>query len=161
MTRAALFLARICTSAWLGAATLFVIVAVLEVTHGRLDSMTRDVLVGLRFPPYYLTGATLVSLAWIGACIAEDHPELPRRRRAFAILALLTGLGLMAVDYFWIYSPLAAMLNPPGQARPAAFVRYHEASKYINFAGLFCTLVAAIALNCPSPEATDREETTD
>ena len=57
MTRAALFLARICTSAWLGAATLFVIVAVLEVTHGRLDSMTRDVLVGLRFRKPTIAGA--------------------------------------------------------------------------------------------------------
>lgn len=151
MARAALFIARFCSSAWLGAATLFVIVGVLEVTRGGLDSTTRDILVGLRFPPFYATGAILVSLAWIGTCVAEFHPELPQRRRAFAILSLLAVLALMTIDYIWIYSPLSAMVNPPGQARPSAFVGYHEASKYINFAGMFFTLVAATALNCPSP----------
>ncbi len=150
MARVALFIARFCSSAWLGAATLFVIVGVLEVTRGGLDSRTRDILVGLRFPPFYLTGAILVGLSWAGACVSEFHPELPQRRRAFAILSLLTVMALMAIDYFWIYTPLAAMVDPPGQARPAAFITYHEASKNINFAGLFFSLIAAFALNCPS-----------
>ena len=149
MPRAALFLARFCSSAWIGAATLFVIVGVLEVTRGGLDSTTKDILVGIRFPPFYVVGAILVSLAWIGACVAESHPELPRRRRAFAILALLAVLALMFVDYFWIYSPLAAMVMPPGQAKPSTFVAYHEASKHINLAGLIFAWVAAIALNWP------------
>ncbi len=153
MARAALFLARFCSSAWLGAATLFVIVGVLEVTRGGLDSRTRDILVGLRFPPFYLTGAILIGFSWVSACAAEFHPELPQRRRAFAILSLLTVMVLMTVDYFWIYTPLSAMVNPPGQARPAAFITYHEASKNINFVGLFFSLVAAIALNFPSRAA--------
>ncbi|MFO1040514.1 MAG: hypothetical protein U0941_01955 [Planctomycetaceae bacterium] len=153
MARAALFLARFCSSAWLGAATLFVIVGVLEVTRGGLDSRTRDILVGLRFPPFYLTGAILIGFSWLGACAAEFHPELPQRRRAFAILSLLMVMVLMTVDYFWIYTPLSAMVNPPGQARPAAFITYHEASKNINFVGLFFSLVAATALNFPSRAA--------
>lgn len=150
MPRAALFLARFCSSAWIGAATLFVVVGILEVTRGGLDSTTKDILVAIRFPPFYVTGAILVGLAWIGACLADFQPELPRRRRAFAILALLTVLELMFVDYVWIYSPLAAMVIPPGQAKPSVFVAYHEASKYINLAGLIFAWIAAIALNWPS-----------
>lgn len=150
MIRAALFLARFCCSAWIGAATLFVIVGILEVTQGGFDSNTKDILVGLRFPPFYLVGSILISLAWIGTCLAEFHPELPYRRRAFAILSLVAVLGLMFVDYHWIYSPLVVMVNPPGQAKPASFVQYHEASKYINLAGLLFSWIAAIALNWPS-----------
>lgn len=150
MTRAALFLARFCSSAWIGAATLFVIVGVLEVTRGGFDSTTKDTLVAIRFPPFYRVGTILLGLAWAGACVAEFHPELPTRRRAFAILGLLAALVLMYVDYRWVYAPLAAMVQPPGATKPSTFVQYHEASKYINLAGLFFSGVAAAALNWPS-----------
>jgi len=155
MLHAALFFARFCSSAWVGAATLFVIVGVLEVTRGGLDSTTKDILVGIRFPPFYVIGAILAGLAWLGACAAESHPELPRRRRAFAILSLVAVLALMFVDYFWVYSPLAAMVNPAGQARPSTFRTYHEASKYINLIGLMFAAVAAVALNWPSRPTVD------
>lgn len=150
MHRVALFLARFCSSAWIGAATLFVVVGVHEVTRGGLDSTTKDILVGIRFPSYYLFGSILMSVGWLGACFAEFHPELPRRRRAFAILGFLAALALMYIDYSWIYSPLVKLVTPPGQAKPASFVQLHEASKYINCAGLAFTIVAAVALNLPS-----------
>ena len=150
MPRVALFLARFCSSAWIGAATLFVIVGILEVTRGQLDSTTKDILVGIRFPPFYVAGFVLAGLAWLGACAAEFHPEFPRRRRAFAILSLVVVLALMFVDYNWIYLPLESMVKPPGQAKPSAFVAYHEASKWINLAGLAFAWIAAIAVNCPS-----------
>lgn len=153
MPRAALFLARFCSSAWIGAATLFVIVGVLEVTRGGFDSTTKDILVGIRFPPFYAAGMILLMVAWGGACLAEYHPELSTRRRAMAILSLLVGLALLFIDYNWIYSPLSAMVNPPGQAKPMAFVKLHEASKYINLVGLVFSWIAAIALNLPSKSA--------
>jgi hypothetical protein len=151
MSHAALFVARLCSSAWIGAATLFVVVGIQEVTRGGFDSTTKDVLVGIRFPSFYTFGFVLVSCAWMGACVADFHPELSRRRRAFAILALLAVLALMAIDYCWIYSPLVAMVMPPGQSKPASFVTYHEASKYINLAGLVMASIAAVALNWPTP----------
>lgn len=153
MSRVALFLARFCSSAWIGAATLFVIVGVLEVTRGGFDSTTKDVLVGIRFPPFYTSATILVTLAWGGACLAEYHPELTTRRRAIAILSLLIVLGLLSIDYNWIYLPLSAMVNPPGQAKPMNFVKLHEASKYINLAGLAFSWIAAFALNLPSKPA--------
>ena len=149
MLRAALFLARFCASAWIGAATLFVIVGVLEVTHGELDAQTRDTLVGIRFPPFYSAGFLLIFLAWAGSSLAEFHPELSPRRRAFAILALLAAFGLMVVDYYWIYSPLLNMVRPAGQPKPLSFQAYHAASKYINMAGLLFAWVATFALNWP------------
>lgn len=150
MVRAALFLARFCTSAWIGAATLFVIVGVLEVTSGGFDAATKDSLVGIRFPPFYRAEATLIGLAWAGACLAEFHPELPSRRRALAILCLLAVLALMVIDYRWIYTPLIGMVTPPGQPKASAFVHYHQASKYINLLGLSFTFIAAVALNWPA-----------
>ncbi|MBS0205818.1 MAG: hypothetical protein JSS49_23190 [Planctomycetes bacterium] len=150
MHRAALFLARFCSSAWIGAATLFVVVGILEVTRGGLDSTTKDILVALRFPPFYVTGFLLAGLAWLGACVAEFHVELPRRRRAFAILSLVAVLALLFVDYHWIYGPLESMVKPPGQAKPSSFVAYHEASKWINLVGLVFAWTAAVALNWPS-----------
>lgn len=155
MSQAALFLSRFCSSAWIGAATLFVIVGVLEVTRSGFDSTTKDVLVAIRFPSFYRMGATLLLAAWGSACVADFHPDLPRRRRAVAILALLAALALMLIDYQWIYSPLLHMVQPPGQSKPAVFVTYHQASKYINLAGLAFTLIAAVALNWPSPRCRD------
>src|SRR5689334_4386953 len=148
--RVALFVARFCTSAWIGAATLFVIVGILEVTRGGFDAVTKDTLVAIRFPPFYLAGAVLLGLAWAGACAAEFHPDLAERPRAFAILGLLAALALMAVDYFWIYTPLNAMVHPAGLPKTADFSKYHEASKYINLTGLSFTWVAAVALNWPA-----------
>src|SRR5262249_8821442 len=115
MQRAALFLARFCSSAWIGAATLFVVVGIIEVTQGNFDSTVKDTLVSLRFPSFYRFGVVLVSLAWLGACLADLHPELPPRRRAFAILSLIAVLALLVIDYQWIYSQLWTMVNPPGQ----------------------------------------------
>jgi len=158
MPRVALFLARFCSSAWIGAATLFVIVGILEVTSPRLESTAKDLLVGIRFPAFYRMGAVLIGVAWAGACLADFHPELTRRRRAVAILSLLFALLLMGLDYIWIFTPLNALIVPPGQPRSATFVSYHQASKWINFLGLGLMLVAAIALNLPTPCRRDHQE---
>jgi len=152
MSRAALFLARFCSSGWMGAASLFVIVGILEVTQSSFDSTTKDILVTIRFPSFYRLGPTLLFLAWLGACASKSHPELPDRRRAIAIFSLLTAIILMIVDYNWVYSPLLAMVTPAGQSKPAIFVTYHQASKYINLTGLVFTLIAAVVLNWPRGE---------
>ena len=149
MPHAALFVARFCSSAWLGAATLFVIVGIREVTRGGFDSATRDTLVALRFPAYYATGAILVGVAWLGTCLAAKQAELSGRRRTVALFSLLAVLAVMALDYRFVYQPLLAMVTPPGAVKPSTFTRYHEASKYVNLLGLTLCLVASIALNWP------------
>jgi hypothetical protein len=51
-----LTVARFAVCAWVGAAALFVVAGVREVTSQQLDSMSRDVLVPLRFGLYYAFG---------------------------------------------------------------------------------------------------------
>ena len=149
MPHAALSIARFCSSAWLGAATLFVIVGIREVTQSSFDAATKDTLVALRFPAYYLTGAILVAAAWLGTCLAAKHADLTQRRSFIALFALLGTLTVMALDYRFVYQPLLAMVTPPGVEKTSAFTQYHQASKYVNLLGLMLCLVASVALNWP------------
>ena len=76
MSRAALTLARLLLSAWFGAAVLFVVIGVREVTHPGFDSMVRDQLAVLRFPAYYVCGfgcLVVLGRAWGSACAADDE----------------------------------------------------------------------------------------
>ncbi len=149
MPHAALFVARFCSSAWVGAAVLFVIVGVLEVTHGGFDAATKDTLVAIRFPAYYLTGAVLVGTAWLGTCVARDRAELSQRRQVVAVFCLMAVLTVMSLDHAFIYQPLLALVTPPGVEKPPEFTRYHQASKYVNLIGLALSLTASVALNWP------------
>lgn len=155
-SRLGLLLARLSTSAWIGAATLFVVVGVTEVTRTGFDSATKDTLVAVRFPAFYACGGTLVSLGWIGAWMAGNSNSFPKSRRISALVLLALILMLMTVDYFWIYQPLLTMVTPPGQAKPAEFGSYHNASKWINLGGLILCLIAATLLNWPSTSVRDR-----
>lgn len=144
-----LVVARLSIAAWIGAASLFVVVGVIEVTRGGFDSTTKDMLVSLRFPAFYTFGATLVGFGWIGVWLSGSGTGLSRRRRAGALTLLAIAAILMAVDYSCIYCPLSQMVTPPGQSKPASFMAYHSASKWINLAGLLLCLTASILINWP------------
>jgi hypothetical protein len=148
-SRVGLFLARFCTSSWIGAASLFVVVGISEVTRGGFDSTTKDMLVAVRFPAFYVCGAVLVSLGFLGTWMAGRFTAFPKSRRFVCLSLLICVLFLMAVDYIFIYQPLLGMVTPPGQAKPAQFVRYHEASKWINLAGLILCLITSSLVNWP------------
>lgn len=144
-----LFLARFCTSAWIGAATLFVIVGVAEVTRGGFDSTVKDSLVAIRFPAFYCFGAALVGTALVGTLLVRDTALLRNHRRILAAGLLFIVIAIMAIDYVWIYLPLLAMVTPPGAAKPASFRSYHESSKWVNLAGLAICLAATLLINWP------------
>ena len=150
LARIGLFLARFCLSAWIGAATLFVIVGVTEVTRGNFDSTTKDVLVAVRFPAFYVCGATLVALGLLGAWVAGNSEIFPWKRRISTLVLLAIVLSAMAMDYFTIYLPLLQMVTPPGQPKPARFVAYHSASKWINLIGLILCFIATALVNWPT-----------
>ena len=149
LARFGLFLARFCLSAWIGAATLFVIVGVTEVTRGNFNSTTKDILVAVRFPAFYVCGVTLVSLGFYGTWFAGNSALFPRNRRISTFVLLVIVLSLMAVDYISIYQPLVQMVTPPGQTKPAQFVAYHSASKWINLIGLIFCSMATVLVNWP------------
>ena len=151
MGQLCLMLARTATSAWVGAAVLFVITSVREVRYAGFDSATRDILAALRFPPYYLFGFTAVGIGLVATAIALAAARISRLRGAAALVLLIAAALLMAVDYVWIYGPLAEMIVPPGAPKPARFQTLHVASEWINTADVALVLLAALLLNWPAP----------
>ena len=148
MSRLALMLVRLSASAWVGAAVLFVINGVMQVTSGRFESMTTDQLVLLRFPAYYLMGIVLVGTAFVGTAISGE--QLSFRRRG--IMLGLFGLAIitMIFDYLVVYLPLAAMIDPPGKPRPAGFQTLHRWSMRVNTVHVAMVLVGALLACWPS-----------
>jgi hypothetical protein len=58
---------------------------------------------------------------------------------------VLVSLLVIAADYVWVYQPLVEMITPPGQSRPAEFMNYHSASKWMNLGSIsLCALVAIV-----------------
>ncbi len=145
MFRFLMGVAKFALSAWVGAASLFVVTSIQEVRAPELDSFVRDVLVTIRFPTYYAFGFTLVGLAFVAAFFAGCSAH-STRRRCFAIAGIVfLALLMMVADYVWVYQTLLKMITPPGQSRPAEFLTYHTASKWLNLASLsFCLLAAII-----------------
>ena len=137
-----MLLARLCIVAWVGAAVLFVVTAVIEQSSDKFDSLIRDHLAVVRFPPYYLFGSVLVGVSLACGVAARKHSGLGRLKGLLFIALTLAALLLMVADYFFIYRPMVDMLTPVGKARPAEFGGYHDASKYINLVSITICLVA-------------------
>jgi hypothetical protein len=144
MKTISLMLARFCLCAWVGAASLFVVTAIAEVTYPKFESATRDQLAKLRFPHYYTFGFTLVCLGLIFGWLARRHPVLGARRMKCFFALLIVALLLMVADYFWIYSTLVSMLEL--EVRPSNFHTYHKASMYINAASLSLLIVSSLLI---------------
>jgi hypothetical protein len=145
-------LARFALSAWVGAASMLVIIGVREVTWPGFDSATRDQLAVLRFPPYYLLGFALVGTGWLMTAGCLILRALPARRMQLALAAVTAGLLLMTWDYLAVYRPLAEMVTPPGRAKPAEFTQLHARSELVNSIDVGLCLAAAIALCWPGVE---------
>ena len=144
-----LMIARFALSAWVGAAALFVITGVREVTSPKIASPIRDALVTIRFPPYYVCGFVLVAVTLICLTLARRHETVRPRLMRFCLSTLGLILILMLIDYFAIYRPLAAMVTPPGKPRPAGFRTFHHASMWINMAHVGLSLVVALLICGP------------
>jgi hypothetical protein len=144
-----LWSARLAVSAWVGAAMLFVIVGVEEVTTPEFDSLIRDRLVLLRFPWYYATGFTLVAAGWLGTLLSGRSAGLPPRAKWLSIGLLTLALLGMAADFALIYRPLEQMITPPGKPRTERFVELHRWSARVNGVNLLLCAVAAGVLNWP------------
>ncbi|HUG90143.1 MAG TPA: hypothetical protein VML55_04885 [Planctomycetaceae bacterium] len=156
MRSVCLMIARLSLAAWIGAAALFVATSIREVRSRQagfdfeFDSTTRDQLVTLRFPLYYRYGFALVGAGLAAGLAAYGHPALGRWRSRIALALLAIALASMVADYVWVYQPLARMIDPPGGTKPAEFVTYHNASKWINETNVSLVLIAAALLSWPS-----------
>ncbi|MEW4530736.1 hypothetical protein [Maioricimonas sp. JC845] len=145
---AALMVSRFCLSAWVGAAALFVVNGIRQVTSPELDSYTKDLLISLRFDPYYVFGFSLVGAGLVLGLIAS--PLFSRARTILFTLLLIASLVLMGIDYVRVYRPLLEMITPPGQARPAGFRDLHHMSELINTIHVGLAFVAALTFSWPS-----------
>ena len=110
-SRLGLFLARFCTSAWIGAAILYVIVGVTEVTRAGFDSATKDTLVAIRFPAYYVFGTVLNTTGLLGILFAGHSALFSSGIRTASAMLLSGVLVMMLADYIWIYLPLLQMIE--------------------------------------------------
>lgn len=128
---------------------IFVITGVQDVTFQPFDSLIRDQLISLHFPTYYTMAWILLGGAFLCCFGIRNIKFLPRRRANIILCLIIIILGISIIDYFWIYSPLEAMITPPGKPRPADFQAYHQASKYINSFNILLSLIAAITVNLP------------
>ncbi len=140
---------RFSLSAWVGAATLFVVTGVREVTMTDFDAATKNVLAATRFPAYYAFGFTLVAAAGISALGLLLINKEVRRRKIFLLTLAACSLVVMWLDHQLIYRPLEIMmLEPEGRLDPEFFT-YHQWSKYINCLSVGACLVASFVAACP------------
>lgn len=156
MSRLALMLVRLTASAWIGAAVLFVINGVSQVTSGKFESITTDQLVLLRFPAYYLMGFALVGTAFVGAALSGE--QLSFRRRGTLLGLFGTAIVVMIFDYLVVYLPLAAMIDPPGKPRPAEFQTLHHWSMRVNTLHIALVLMGALIANWPAKRLADTDQ---
>lgn len=149
MHKTCLMLARFCLSAWVGAAALFVVNGVQQATEPEFDSTVKARLALLRFPTYYVFGFVLVGLSLICLAMLWRSNLMARGRQALATLLVAGSLGVMAYDYAQVYSPMARMITPPEQARPAEFHTLHQQSELVNSVHVGLCLAAALLVSWP------------
>lgn len=147
--RIAKFVARLAVTAWIGAALLFVMVGIREVTSPDFTSEVKDRLVLLRFPMFYLMGFTLITIGSLATAVVPLVREHGIIRWWVVRGLLLVALLGMAFDYFLVYRPLAALITPPGKVRTAEFEVLHQRSENINLWNWGVCCVAAGFLNWP------------
>ncbi|MEZ6132107.1 MAG: hypothetical protein R3C59_25890 [Planctomycetaceae bacterium] len=147
-------LSRFAMSAWVGAAALFVVTTLREVHSPQLDSATKSELAVLRFPGYYMFAFSLVAAALVFGLCASPAVSKFRRRTTLSLVGIV--LVLTAIDYEWVYGPLAHMTAAVEEARPASFVNYHRASKWLNTAQVSLSAIAALLMCWPVTAGDER-----
>lgn len=155
MSRFLWTLLRFCLAAWIGAAALFVVAGVREITSTEFDAATKNLLAAIRFPPYYFFGFSLVTVAAIASAILAKIESGGFRRQMLILPLIVLTLLVMAYDYQFVYLPLEEMMLAPAGTVTLDFTTYHQWSKYINAVSVSICLVAAL-LACAGREATDK-----
>ena len=152
---------RFSLCAWVGAATLFVVTGVREVTMTDFDAATKNVLAVTRFPAYYAFGFTLVVVSAISAFSLILINKETRRRKIVVLSLLVFSLVVMYLDHLFIYQPLEIMmLEPEGRLDPEFFT-YHQWSKYINCISVGVCLIASFVSACPARSSAVSNSTSD
>lgn len=142
---AALTVMRMATAAWVGAAVLFVLTSVAEQVFPEFNSTVRDQLATIRFPFYYAVGTLACTVALASGVLCRSLS--PRLTAALVVVALAS--VVFALDYWFIYRPLQALIIPPGQPRADEFERLHRWSANVNSLHVLLMLIAAVQTAIP------------
>lgn len=151
MQRIGILVARTATTAWAGAAVMFVLTSIREVTSPDLDSLVKSQLALLRFPIYYQVAAVCLLAGIAGGGLALMADRMHRRRLALFLGLAAAAAIMMIVDWLYIYGPLQQMTSMVSAARPADFHRFHQWSLGINAVDVGLCWIAAAVINCPFP----------
>lgn len=150
MSRFCLTLARFFLCVWVGGAALFVVTSIAEQRFPGFGQPIKNQLALLRFPWYYRFGFTLLGGTLVAGHFARHHADLAGSARWLVFGLTATALALMAIDYVWVYQPLAELVTPPERAIASEFEGYHQASKWINLTHVGLALVAALVVCRPA-----------
>lgn len=150
---------RFAISAWVGAACIFIATTLRDVHSTTMDSVAKAELAVQRFPVYYNFAFALLGAAFVlGIC---GLIKATAQRKAVTIQLLLLPLVLTVIDYLWVYRPLESMTVSVHEARPAQFVTFHTASKWINIVQVSASVAAAIAVCWPIEQNTGSTATSE
>lgn len=144
---------RVAVTLWVGAALIFVIVAIKPIRSPALDSLIKSRLVIEIFPGYYTFGFSLLIIGLISGFLAWSSHSAGKAFRLGVLLTLLSLLSL-AIDWFAIYKPLENMIHiqlANNSAPPAEFRAYHIASWIINTVTFALTAIAVPCLHWTKP----------
>ena len=130
---------------WVGAAVLFVITSIAEQVFPEFNSTTRDQLATIRFPFYYASGVICCTLALASGVLCRSVS----RRVMVGLLIVVAAAIVFALDYWFVYRPLQALIIPPGQPRTEQFTQLHTWSRNVNTFHLLLILLAAVQVNLP------------
>ncbi len=142
-----LMLFRFCPAAWVGAATLFVIVTIGIARSPNIESDTTMQLTTVLFPIYYTMEFSLLGLALLAGFGGLTHGELGPIRSFIGMLLIGIALAGAVGDYIWIYRPLAEMIQ--NKTLTEDFRALHEASKHINMTIVSVVFISAAVVNWP------------
>lgn len=145
MQRLSLTLARLAITFWVGGALLFVTTSVAEQRFA-FPQTVKNELALIRFPWYYRFGFTLLGVTLVAGHLARNHGDLRGPTRLLIPSTLALSLTLMAIDYQWVYLPLAELMTPADKPMAPAFQGYHHASKWINITHVGLATAAAVFL---------------
>lgn len=122
---------------------LFVFTSVAEQQFEGFASSIKNQLALIRFPLFYVFGFTLLGVSMV--CGAARISKGERDKTTLIVFGLLAIANiLMALDFLYIYRPLADMMVDLLRPRDDDFSKYHQRSKSINAVGIVLSLIAAM-----------------
>jgi hypothetical protein len=147
MQRICLAVLRFCLCTWVGVA-LFFAVSVLEVLDALLTDrppMNRFSHPGFFLPPYFGFAFTCLGVALACAAVSLWNARIGLLRRWAIVACVAFALGMVAVDFAYVYRDLVAMFHPDvTMIKASDAVRLFQLSRSLKRGALVLSIGAAL-----------------